>query len=135
MAQVVDTLGQEWQTLTHMTIKLVPGGHPHHAIAEASAQAARMANVPASEISAIVYSTPGMKKIPGPRHPENLIDIAHSPIYLAAAGVADGGLTWAHQCSLLGAPPYTASNGQTSTKSFARSAQVPAAERRERERE
>ncbi len=96
MAQVVDKLGQEWQTLTHMAIKLVPGGHPHHAIAEAAAQAARMADVPASEISAIICSKPGMKKMPGPRHPENLIDMAHSPIYFAAAGAADGGLTWAH---------------------------------------
>jgi 2-methylcitrate dehydratase PrpD len=74
----------------------VPGGHPHHAIAEAAAQAARMADVPASEISAIICSKPGMKKMPGPRHPENLIDMAHSPIYFAAAGTADGGLTWAH---------------------------------------
>jgi 2-methylcitrate dehydratase PrpD len=96
MAKVVEKLGQEWQILTHMAIKLVPGGHPHHAIAEAAAQAARMADVPVSEISGIICSKPGMKKMQGPRHPANLIDMAHSPIYFAAAGVADGGLTWAH---------------------------------------
>jgi len=96
VAAAMHALGQEWQILTHMAIKLVPGGHPHHVIAEAAAQASRMANVPASEITAVICSRPGMRSFPGSRHPTDLIGVAHSPIYFAAAGAADGEFTWAH---------------------------------------
>jgi 2-methylcitrate dehydratase PrpD len=34
-------LGESWDICTDMAIKLVPGGHPYHAIAEAAANAAR----------------------------------------------------------------------------------------------
>src|SRR5579863_468735 len=47
--RVTEGLGAEWDILTHMAIKLVPGGHPYHAIAEAAAAAARAAAVEAQE--------------------------------------------------------------------------------------
>ena len=34
-------LGRAWDIITDMAIKLVPGGHPSHALAEAAANAAR----------------------------------------------------------------------------------------------
>src|SRR5438067_13126753 len=34
-------LGQSWDIVTDMAVKLVPGGHPYHALAEAAANAAR----------------------------------------------------------------------------------------------
>src|SRR3989441_5725655 len=38
---VTRDLGREWDIITDMAIKLVPGGHPSHALAEAAANAAR----------------------------------------------------------------------------------------------
>jgi 2-methylcitrate dehydratase PrpD len=37
-----------------------------------------------------------MTALTGPRHPANLIDMAHSPAYFLAAGVADRDFSWAH---------------------------------------
>jgi 2-methylcitrate dehydratase PrpD len=79
-----------------MAIKLMPGGHPHHAIAEAAGNAAREAGVTADQIKSITIHRPGMKSLSGPLYPADLIDMAHSPAYFAAAGAADLGLTWAH---------------------------------------
>ncbi len=89
-------LGASWDILTDMAVKLVPGGHPHHATAEAAANAARDANIAADAVASIIISRPGMTSLPAPLHPADLIDMAHSPAYFAAAGVADHGFTWAH---------------------------------------
>ena len=48
------------------------------------------------EVAAIILSRPGLTKLAGPRHPENLIDMAHSTAYFLAASVADRDFTWAH---------------------------------------
>lgn len=96
VAQVTRGLGESWKILTDMAIKLVPGGHPYHAIAEAAANAAGMADVPPSDIAAIIFSRPDAHQAQGPRRPTGLIGIAHSPYYFAAAGVADREFTWAH---------------------------------------
>ena len=37
-----------------------------------------------------------MTALPGPLHPADLIDMAHSPAYFAAAGVADHAFSWVH---------------------------------------
>jgi 2-methylcitrate dehydratase PrpD len=89
-------LGASWDIMTDMAVKLVPGGHPHHATAEAAANAARDANIAPGEVASIVISRPGMTTLPAPLHPADLIDMAHSPAYFAAAGVADHAFTWAH---------------------------------------
>ena len=87
-------LGESWDICTDMAIKLVPGGHPYHAIAEAAANAAREANVAAADVASITIARPGMTKLSGPLHPTDLIDMAHSPAYFAAAGVADRAFSW-----------------------------------------
>jgi 2-methylcitrate dehydratase PrpD len=74
----------------------VPGGHPHHALAEAAAKAAREGDIAADDIEAIILSRPGVTALSGPLHPETLIDMAHSPAYFLAAGAADREFTWAH---------------------------------------
>lgn len=96
IARVTGDFGQRWEILTEMAIKLVPGGHPHHAMAEAAAGAARAGNVSADEVEAIIMSRPNVRVLTGPRHPTDLIGIAHSPAYFVAAAVADRGFTWAH---------------------------------------
>ncbi|HEX3536867.1 MAG TPA: MmgE/PrpD family protein, partial [Stellaceae bacterium] len=49
-ADVTAGLGTEWDIVTDMAVKLVPGGHPYHAFAEAAANAARAGNVKADEV-------------------------------------------------------------------------------------
>src|SRR3954452_17942636 len=85
-----------WDIVTDMAVKLVPGGHPYHALAEAAANAAREGNVRAEEGESITVSRPGMAALSGPRHPADLIDMAHSPAYFTASGVADRRFSWEH---------------------------------------
>jgi 2-methylcitrate dehydratase PrpD len=77
---------------------LVPGGHPYHAFGEAAANAAREGGIAADEVESITVSRPGLTKLSGPLHPKDLIDMAHSPAYFTAAGVADKSFGWVH-CS------------------------------------
>jgi 2-methylcitrate dehydratase PrpD len=96
MAEVTRGLGERWSILADMGIKLVPGGHPHHAVAEAAANAARAGNVSPDNVETITISRPGFQGFTGPQFPTDLIGVAHSPAYFAAAGVADREFTWAH---------------------------------------
>jgi 2-methylcitrate dehydratase PrpD len=89
-------LGESWDIVTDMAIKLVPGGHPYHAFAEAAANAAREANITASEVESITIARPGFTRLNGPLHPTDLIGMAHSPAYFAAAGAADHAFGWVH---------------------------------------
>lgn len=89
-------LGRSFSILTDMGIKLVPGGHPHHAVAEAAANAAREGDVAPDEVESITICRPGFQGYTGPQYPTDLIGAAHSPAYFAAAGVADRGFSWAH---------------------------------------
>jgi 2-methylcitrate dehydratase PrpD len=93
---VLRDLGKEWDIITDMAIKLVPGGHPSHALAEAAANAARAGNIAADEVETITLSRPGVTALSGPLHPTDLIDMAHSPAYFLAAGVADHDFSWVH---------------------------------------
>jgi len=89
-------LGSNWDIVTDMAIKLVPGGHPYHALADAAASAARSGKIAADDIESITISRPGMTALNGPLHPVDLIDMAHSPAYFTAAGAADGTFSWQH---------------------------------------
>jgi 2-methylcitrate dehydratase PrpD len=89
-------LGASWDIITDMAVKLVPGGHPYHALAEAAANAARDGGTATAEIAGITVSRPGMTTLTGPLHPKDLIDMAHSPAYFAAAGAADRAFSWVH---------------------------------------
>ncbi len=93
--------GKEWDIVTDMAIKLVPGGHPSHALGEAAANAAREGNVRADNVDSIIVSQPlDAKRRIGPTrppsHPKNLVEIAHTPAYFVAAGVADQSFSWVH---------------------------------------
>ena len=95
-SSVTSGLGYEWDIITDMAIKLVPGGHPSHSLAEASANAAKAGNLTPDEVETITLSRPGVTTLTGPIHPSNLIDMAHSPAYFLAAGVAEHGFSWAN---------------------------------------
>ena len=93
---VTKDLGKEWDIATNMAIKLVPGGHPHHAAAEAAANAAIAGNVDPADVASVVLSSAKYRTLPGPRHPTDLIGVAHSPAYFIAAAIADRGYGWIH---------------------------------------
>ena len=95
-ASVTRDLGHEWDIITDMAIKLVPGGHPSHTLAEAAANAARAGNIAPDDVETITLSRPGVTALSGPVHPTDLIGIAHSPAYFLAAGVADKDFSWVH---------------------------------------
>lgn len=93
---VTRDLGQSWDIITDMAIKLVPGGHPYHALAEAAANAAREGKITPREVESITVSRPGFTALTGPLHPTDLIGMAHSPAYFVAAGAADHSFSWGH---------------------------------------
>ena len=95
-ANVTRDLGQSWDIITDMAVKLVPGGHPYHALAEAAANAAREGNIAPQDIESITVSRPGFTALTGPLHPTDLIGMAHSPAYFLAAGAADRDFSWVH---------------------------------------
>ena len=95
-SSVTRGLGEAWDIITDMAIKLVPGGHPSHSLAEAAATAARAGQIAPDDVETITLSRPGVTTLSGPIHPANLIDMAHSPAYFLAAGVADHGFSWEH---------------------------------------
>src|SRR5947209_5780322 len=88
--------GGSWDIVTDMAVKLVPGGHPYHALAEAAANAARKAQAAAEAIESITVSRPGLTALSGPLHPKDLVDMAHSPAFFTAAGAADRDFSWAN---------------------------------------
>lgn len=95
-ASVTQGLGESWDIVTDMAIKLVPGGHPSHALAEAAGNAASTGQIVPADVETITLSRPGVTDLTGPIHPVDLIDMAHSPAYFLAAGVADHGFSWLH---------------------------------------
>jgi 2-methylcitrate dehydratase PrpD len=95
-ARLIRDLGRSWDIITDMAIKLMPGGHPYHALAEAAANAARAADAAPEAVQSITVSRPGMTALSGPLHPTDLVGMAHSPAYFLAAGAADREFSWAH---------------------------------------
>jgi 2-methylcitrate dehydratase PrpD len=89
-------LGESWDIVTDMAIKLMPGGHPFHALAEAGANAARAGDIRPDEVDSITISRLGLTVLTEALHPHDLIGMAHSPAYFVAAGVADRAMSWQH---------------------------------------
>ncbi len=88
--------GDSWDIVTDMAIKLMPGGHPFHAIAEAAATAAIEGNVDPREVEHITISAAQMRDWGATSHPRDLIGAAHSVVYFVAASVADRRFGWDH---------------------------------------
>src|SRR5499426_1791410 len=108
LEDVTKDLGSSWDICTNMAIKLVPGGHPHHAAAEAAANAAIAGNVDPADVASVVLSSAKYRTLPGPRHPTDLIGVAHSPAYFIAAAIADRGYGWIHASPEKVADPMSA---------------------------
>lgn len=88
-------LGQDWDIVTDMAIKLMPGAHPFHATAEAAADAARAGSVQPEDIERVTVSAAVQwTKFKGDPHPRNLVDAAHSLVYFVAASIVDRQFGW-----------------------------------------
>jgi len=93
---ITKDFGESWDICTDMAIKLMPGAHPFHAVAEAAANAAIEGNVHPDEIKEVMISAAQMKDWMAPHHPTDLISAAHSVVYFVAAAIVDRGFTWKH---------------------------------------
>ncbi len=94
--EITQNWGESWDICTDMAIKLMPGAHPFHAIAEAAEMAAIEANAHPQAIEQITISAAQMKDWMAPNHPRDLIGAAHSVVYFVAAAIVDRGFTWVH---------------------------------------
>jgi 2-methylcitrate dehydratase PrpD len=88
-------LGEDWDIVTDMAIKLMPGAHPFHATAEAAADAARAGDVHPEDIQRVIVSAAVQwTNFKGEPHPRNLVDAAHSLVYFVAASIVDREFGW-----------------------------------------
>jgi 2-methylcitrate dehydratase PrpD len=116
IGDVTRDLGERWNFVDYMAIKLVPGAHPFHVFAEAATAAMLDNDIDPDAVVSIVISGQQltgvqMKEWIDIRHPRNLSDAAHSIVYFVAAAVADassGGFTWVHMDPVKMADPRIA---------------------------
>jgi 2-methylcitrate dehydratase PrpD len=95
-SSLVRDLGSEWDIVTHLAIKLVPGAHAFHPAVEAAVEAARRANVGPEQIARILVSGPRHRSLPVEQPPADLIEAIHSLPYFLASAVADRDFSWVH---------------------------------------
>jgi 2-methylcitrate dehydratase PrpD len=89
-------LGKEWDIVTHLAIKLVPGAHAFHPTVEAAVNAAREANVPPEQIAKILLSGGQSRTIVRGARPKDFVEAIHSLSYFVASAVADRDFSWVH---------------------------------------
>lgn len=88
-------LGEDWDIVTDMAIKLMPGAHPFHATAEAAADAAIQGDVNPEDIERVTISAAVQwTNFRGKPHPRSLVDAAHSLVYFVAASIVDRKFDW-----------------------------------------
>lgn len=113
---ITKDLGERWNFVDYMAIKLIPGAHPFHVFAEAATAAVLENNLDPDAVARVIISGEQltgvqMKDWIDIRHPRNLSDAAHSVVYFVAAAVADakaGGFTWEHMDAMKMADPRIA---------------------------
>src|SRR5690606_19489630 len=71
-SRLVRGLGDEWDIVTHLAIKLVPGAHAFHPAVEAAVNAAREADVAPAEVARILVSGPQHRSIDHATPPADL---------------------------------------------------------------
>lgn len=89
-------IGQRWDIVEFLAIKLWPGAHPFSGTLEAAVNAARQAKVPADAVAKILIAGPDRTTVGGSRRPRDLVEAIHSLPYFVASAVADKEFTWIH---------------------------------------
>jgi 2-methylcitrate dehydratase PrpD len=116
ISDVTQDLGERWNFVDYMAIKLIPGAHPFHVFAEAATAAMLENDIDLDAVAGVVISGVQltgvqMKDWIDIRHPRNLSDAAHSIVYFVAAAAADarsGGFSWEHMDAVKMADPRIA---------------------------
>jgi 2-methylcitrate dehydratase PrpD len=96
-SSLVTNLGDQWDIVTHLAIKLVPGAHAFHPAVEAAVNAAQAANVSPDQVAQILVSGPRHRTLTGGQAPPtDLVEAIHSLPYFLASAVADREFSWVH---------------------------------------
>ena len=94
---VLRGLGDKWDIVTEMALKLIPGVHGMHALVEAAINAAKAGNINPNEVDKItVYGSPHLKGCMRHLHPSDYAGAIHSLPYYMAAAVVDKAFSWGH---------------------------------------
>jgi 2-methylcitrate dehydratase PrpD len=93
---VLGGLGESWDIMTDLTIKIWPGATPLSAVVEAAMNAARAGNVDPDAIERIVVAGPRLRGQIGHKHPKDLVEAIHSLPYFIASAVVDKEFRWQH---------------------------------------
>src|SRR5262249_55260183 len=88
--------GREWDIVTYIAIKLVPGAHAFHSSVEAAVNAARQANVAPDQVARILVAGSQSRTIVAGQRPKDLVEAIHSLPYFIASAVADRHFSWIH---------------------------------------
>lgn len=97
VSDVAQGLGDSWDIVTDMAVKLIPGAHPFHAIAEAAWMAAIEHDLAPEQIRRAVISAPQLKVWAQQAvQPHDLIGAAHSVPYFVASALVDRRFGWDH---------------------------------------
>jgi 2-methylcitrate dehydratase PrpD len=89
-------LGDEWDIVTDLAIKIWPGAHPLSAAVEAACNAAIEGNVDPAAVESIRVAGPRFRTLVGHKHPKDLVGAIHSLAYYLASAVADREFSWQH---------------------------------------
>jgi 2-methylcitrate dehydratase PrpD len=93
---LLEGLGESWDIVTDLAIKVRPGSHPLSAAVEAAINAAREGNVRPDEVAEVRVSGPRFRTLVGHKHPTDLVGAIHSLAYFVAAAVVDKDFSWQH---------------------------------------
>jgi 2-methylcitrate dehydratase PrpD len=97
VSEVSQGLGESWDIVTDMAVKLIPGAHPFHAIAEAAWTAAIEHDLAPEQIRRAIISAPQLKVWAQQAvQPHDLIGAAHSVPYFVASALVDRRFGWDH---------------------------------------
>lgn len=94
--RLTTNLGDDWDIVQFLAIKLWPGAHPLSGTVEAAVNAAREANVSPDNVARILVAGPNRTTVGGSRRPKDLVEAIHSLPYFVASAVADKDFTWVH---------------------------------------
>ncbi len=88
--------GKEWDIVTYLAIKLVPGAHAFHPSVEAAVNAARQSGVAPDQIARILVAGAQSRTIASGQRPKDMVEAIHSLPYFIASAVADKDFSWVH---------------------------------------
>ncbi|MBI2165082.1 MAG: MmgE/PrpD family protein [Chloroflexi bacterium] len=92
---ITRSLGEDWDIVTDMALKLIPGVHGMHALVEAAILAAKAGNVMPKEVERItVAGSPFLKTVYAHLHPQDFPGMIHSLSFYMALCVAEKEFAW-----------------------------------------